>query len=72
MPRSGWLRGLHPDFGAFNATWRLPATSWDAFAALTQIEAPYRRVPLYQRSASGEDACAKHRTRDPFASMALS
>jgi len=52
----GWLRGRHPDFGAFNATWRVPAKSWDAFAALTQIDAPYRRVPPYQRSASDEDA----------------
>jgi len=51
-----WLRGRHPDFGQFNATWQAPARSWDAFAALTRIEAPYRRVPPYQRNAADEAA----------------
>ncbi len=52
----GWLRARHPDFGPFNATWHAPAKSWDAFAALTQIEAPYRRAPPYRRNAAEEDA----------------
>ena len=51
-----WLRERHPNFGQFNATWHTPAQSWDAFAALTRIEAPYRRSPPYQRSSADEDA----------------
>ena len=35
-----WLRERHPDFEQFNATWRTPAASWDAFALLTRAEPP--------------------------------
>jgi hypothetical protein len=49
-----WLRKRHPDFQEFNATWRTPATSWDAFALLTNAEAPYRRKPPYQHSTCDE------------------
>ena len=51
-----WLRERHPDFQQFNATWRTPVTSWDAFALLTCVQPPYRRKPSYQRSSSDEDA----------------
>jgi hypothetical protein len=51
-----WLRERHPDFQQFNATWRAPAESWNEFALLTHVEAPYRRKPTYQRSAYEEDA----------------
>jgi hypothetical protein len=50
-----WLRKRHPDFEQFNATWRTPAASWDAFALLTRAEPPYRRKPPYQRSTRDED-----------------
>jgi len=49
-----WLRKRHPDFQQFNATWRTPATSWDAFALLTHVEPPYRRKSPYQRGACDE------------------
>jgi agarase len=51
-----WLRGRHPDFQEFNATWHAPVASWGAFALLVDIEPPYRRKPPYQRSAASEDA----------------
>lgn len=50
-----WLRDRHPDFQQFNATWRTPAASWDAFALLTRAGPPYRRKPPYQRSTRDED-----------------
>ena len=50
-----WLRERYPDFQQFNATWRTPAASWDAFALLTRAEPPYRRKPPYQRSTRDED-----------------
>ena len=52
----GWLRKRHPDFSQFNVTWHTPAKSWDAFAGLTRMQAPYRRSPPYQRNAADEDA----------------
>ena len=52
----GWLRGRHSDFRQFNAIWRAPAQSWDTFAALAHIDAPYRRNPPYQRNAADEQA----------------
>src|SRR6516165_3458610 len=49
-----WLRERHPDFQQFNAIWRTPAASWDAFALLARAEPPYRRKPPYhQRSRGG-------------------
>ena len=50
----GWLRERHADIGRFNECWHTPAESWDALAALTPIEVPYRRAPPYQRSAADE------------------
>jgi agarase len=50
------LRERHPDFQQFNAAWHAPAESWDAFALLPRVEAPYRRKPPYQRNAREEDA----------------
>ena len=50
----GWLRERYTDIGRFNECWHTPAESWDALAALTPIEAPYRRAPPYQRSAADE------------------
>lgn len=51
-----WLRERHPDFQKFNAAWRAPAASWDAFALLAHVASPYRRKPPYLRSAREEDA----------------
>jgi len=50
-----WLRERHPDFQQFNAIWRTPAASWDAFALLARAEPPYRRKPPYHRSAREEE-----------------
>lgn len=49
-----WLRERHPDFARFNSIWQTPASSWEAFAALSRVAPPYKRDPSYQRSAHDE------------------
>ena len=51
-----WLKERHHDFARFNASWRTRVASWDAFAALPHIDAPYRRDPPYQRHSADEEA----------------
>ncbi|MGB9394742.1 MAG: agarase, partial [Pseudolabrys sp.] len=51
-----WLRQRYPDFTAFNSTWRTPAQSWDTLNALSRIDSPYPRSPIYQRNAREEHA----------------
>jgi len=51
-----WLRGRYPNFENFNAVWHTPVQSWDALYALTRIEPPHRRNPIYQRNAREEDS----------------
>ena len=51
-----WLRQRYPDFTAFNSTWRTPAQSWDTLNALSRINSPYPRSPIYQRNAREEHA----------------
>ena len=43
-----WLHARYQDFEKFNSIWRTPAQSWDALDAITRIEPPYRRAPVYQ------------------------
>jgi len=56
MAAIGWLRERYRDFAAFNAVWHAPAQSWETLDATERIEPPYRRLPIYQRDASQEDA----------------
>ena len=49
-----WLHDRYPDFSAFNAAWRTPATSWTELAALPRIAPPYARKPPYERDAKSE------------------
>ncbi|MGC1824812.1 MAG: agarase, partial [Pseudolabrys sp.] len=51
-----WLRQRYPDFTAFNSTWRTPAQSWDTLNALSRIDSPHPRSPIYQRNAREEHA----------------
>jgi hypothetical protein len=51
-----WLSRRYLDFENFNTVWCTPVQSWDALHALTRIEPPYRRNPVYQRNAREEDA----------------
>jgi len=48
----GWLRKRYPDFAEFNYVWHSPAQSWDALERLNQLDAPYRRKPIYQQSVA--------------------
>ena len=51
-----WLRDCYPSFERFNSVWRTPAQSWDEFGRLKQIDAPYRRKPIFERGAADEEA----------------
>jgi hypothetical protein len=64
----GWLNERYRDFAHFNATWQTPAQSWQAFAALARVTAPYRRDPPYERRAVEEEAA--NRANPPRAGFA--
>jgi len=51
-----WLQVRHRDFNACNSVWRSSARSWDEFENLPRLAQPYRRKPIYQRTAADEDA----------------
>ena len=46
----------HRDFNACNSIWRSSARSWDEFEKLPRVAQPYRRKPIYQRTAADEEA----------------
>ncbi|MGO9358200.1 MAG: agarase [Xanthobacteraceae bacterium] len=39
------LQQHYRDFSQFNAVWRAPARSWEEFAGIGHVEAPFRRLP---------------------------
>ena len=51
-----WLQVRHRDFNSSNSIWRSSARSWDEFENLPRLAQPYRRKPIYQRTAADEDA----------------
>lgn len=49
-----FLRARHADFAAFNAVWRVDATSWDELGAVARIAPAFRRKPPYDRDPKVE------------------
>lgn len=49
-----FLHERYPDFADFASVWRTGADSWEEFAGLTSIVAPYARKPVYERDDQAE------------------